>query len=173
MKILVPILLTLLSFAGFTQEKVKWYTLEEAEELNKKKPRIFLIDVYTDWCGWCKEMDRVSFSHPVIAEYLNTHFYPVKLNAETRDTIRFGGHIFINKGTGQRPSHDLAISLLKGKMSYPSIVYLNSKYQLLTVVPGFVNPKQLEPILAYFATESYKTNPDFQSFSNSFKSKIE
>ena len=130
MKFLIPTLFILISFSGFTQETVKWYTLKEAEELNKKEPRIFFIDVYTDWCGWCKEMDRVSFSHPVIAEYLNAHFYPVKLNAETRDTILFGGHVFINKGTGQRPSHDLAISLLNGKMSYPSVVYLNSKYQI-------------------------------------------
>ena len=54
------------------------------------------IDVYTDWCGWCKRMDASTFKDPTVAAYLNANFYPVKLNAETRDTITFNGKTYTN-----------------------------------------------------------------------------
>jgi thiol:disulfide interchange protein len=41
---------------------VKWYTFQEAQELNKKNPRPFLVDVYTDWCGWCKHIIKTNYS---------------------------------------------------------------------------------------------------------------
>ena len=52
------------------EEAVKWLTIEQAQELNKKKPRKIFVDVYTDWCGWCKKMDKTTFNH--------TFFLPLK-----------------------------------------------------------------------------------------------
>ena len=66
---------------------VKWMTFKEAFEANKKTPKPFLIDVYTDWCGWCKRMMATTYSNPAIAAYVNQNFYPVKFNAETKDSI--------------------------------------------------------------------------------------
>lgn len=140
--------------------------------LNQANPRKILIDIYTDWCTWCKVMDQKTFSNAVIANYINTHFYPVKLNAESTDPIHFQGVVFENRGTGRRSPHDLAAALLQGKMSYPSIAYLDEKNQLLTSVPGYATPSQLEPILVFFAEDHYKTTswPDFQK---GFKGKVQ
>ena len=63
-------------------EKIHWYTFAEATKLNKKHPKKIFMDVYTSWCGWCKKYDAVTFSHPVIAKYINEHFYAVKFDAE-------------------------------------------------------------------------------------------
>ena len=69
---------------GLAQEsKVKWYTFEEAVELNKAEQRKIFIDVYTDWCGWCKKMDATTFNSPEIAKILNEEYYAVKFDAET------------------------------------------------------------------------------------------
>ena len=158
----------------FAQEKpveVKWYTFEEAVELSKKNPKKLFIDVYTDWCGWCKEMDRKTFSHPVIARYLNEHYYAVKFNAESTKPIEFAGNTFVNEGGAPRNPHQLAIALLQGKMSYPSVAYMNEDLQLLTAVPGYYTPDQIEPILNYFASDHYK-NMAWTDFQASFKSEI-
>src|SRR6266542_6018061 len=105
-------LIFLLAFTTFTiytingqsvsLSKAKWYTLKEAMELQKKQPRKILIDIYTDWCGWCKKMDAETFTNPVIVDYLNAHFYPVKFNAEGSDSVIFANHRFINENKGQR-----------------------------------------------------------------------
>lgn len=151
--------------------KIKWYTFEEAVELNTKAPKKIFIDVYTDWCSWCKVMDQKTFSHPTIASYLNEHFYPVKFNAESVEPVTFAGRVF-NKGQGGgRSPHELAVALLQGKMSYPSIAYLNEENQLLTSVPGYVGPEQIEPILAFFAEDHYKTE-SWEDFQKRFVSKI-
>lgn len=137
-------------------ERIQWYSFEEAYELNKTEPRMIFIDMYTDWCGWCKRMDATTFVHPVIVHYLNTHFYPVKFDAERKDTIVIDGMTFVNEHPGlQRSSHQMAIELLRGKMSYPSYVFLNRKNQLLTVVAGYQPAKELEPILHYFVEDAY------------------
>ena len=39
--------------------------------------RYVLVDVYTDWCGWCKVMDKNTFSEPNVAKILNENFYPL------------------------------------------------------------------------------------------------
>lgn len=172
--IITTIFLIATYFVLFGQEKtvkVKWYTFEEAVELSKKNPKKLFIDVYTDWCGWCKKMDKGTFTHPVIARYLNENYYAVKLDAESTEPIEFAGTTFVNKGKESSNTHQLAIALLQGKMSYPSIAYMNEDLQLLTAVPGYHTPDGLEPILSYFAKDSYKSM-GWSDFQASFVSKI-
>ena len=74
------------------QAKVNWVSIEEAQILMKKEPMKIFIDFYTDWCGWCKRMDAQTFANPIIAAYLNKHFYAVKIDAEQSEPITFKGH---------------------------------------------------------------------------------
>jgi len=151
-------------------QEVKWYSFLEAVALNEKAPRKILIDVYTDWCGWCKVMDKETFQDPVIAKILSEKFYPVKFNAESKDPITFENHTFVNSGTGSRPVHQLAAALLNGKMSYPSIVFMNEKNQLITAVPGFQKPQEMEPLLMFIYNSLYEKGVNFQEYSKNYKS---
>jgi thioredoxin-related protein len=147
-------------------DKLKWYSFEEAFQLNKKKPKKVLVDIYTDWCGWCKKMDAETFTNPTIVDYLAKNYYCVKLNAERKDTIIIDGVTFVNPNPeGKRSTHQLAVDLLKGQMSYPSYVFLNEKSEWLTVVPGYHPAKEFEPILHYFGDNAYVKTAwgDFQS----------
>jgi thioredoxin-related protein len=167
-KILALLLAQLIFLSLFAQNKnvtspqqpseglVKWYTLDEALKLNKEKPKKILIDVYTDWCGWCKKMDKDVYTHPVIAKYLNDNFYTVKFNAETTDTVIFGDRKFINENKGPRSTHQFAMALLQGQMSYPSVVYLTEKLEYIFAIPGYKTPDQLEVILNYVAQNKFK-----------------
>jgi len=167
-RIITTIFFIVIQLVVFSQEKpvkVTWYSFEEAVELCKKSPKKLFIDVYTDWCGWCKKMDRETFTHPVVARYLNENYYAVKFNAESTEPIEFAGNTFVNEGGGPRNPHQLAVALLQGKMSYPSVAYMNEDLQLLTSVPGYFTPDKLEPILSYFAKDNYKSMgwTDFQA----------
>ena len=142
--------------------KLKWYTANEAFELQKKAPKKILIDIYTDWCGYCKRMDAHTFTNPQVIEYLNKYYYCVKFNAEGKESVTLGEQTFVNDGQYGK-SHQFAVAILNGKMSYPSIAYFNEETQLLTTVPGYLTPEQILPILAYFGENIYKTK-DFQTF---------
>ncbi len=173
-KTLKPISLIILLFLStiiLAQEetKIKWYSIEEAVALNKKKKKMFFIDLYTDWCGWCKKMDANTFTDPVIAAYMNENFYPVKFDAESSEPVTVNGQEFVNPSPGTRRStHQFAIALLSGKMSYPSFAFLDQDVKLITVLPGYNTPEKLEPVLHFIAEEAYKEE-SFQEFQGSFK----
>ena len=153
---------------------VKWYTFTEAVALQKKNPKPIMVDIYTSWCGPCKMMSANTFGNPIIAKYLNEHYYPVKFNAETRDTVVFSGFTFVNKnpeGTA-RPVHDFAVSILEGKLSYPSIVFLNEDIKKLHTVVGYYKADQFEPYLKFFGSGTYKAT-NWEDFLKTFVSEIQ
>ena len=169
----LTILIIAITLPAFSQkDKVQWYSFEKAVELNKKEPKKILVDVYTDWCGWCKKMKKNTFNHPEIAKYINEHFYPVRFDAESDKKVKFKGKTFKkDKNKSKRP-HQLAIALLQGKMSYPSVAYLNENNQLITAVPGYYGPKDMKPILNFFKEDAYK-NQSFEEYKEHFNSSIE
>ena len=139
------------------EEVIKWYTWEEAVELNKKSPRKVFIDVYTDWCGWCKVMDRQTFTDPSVIKYMNEKFYAVKFNAEQREDVPFDNHVFKFIAQGNRGVHELAYSLLDGQMGYPAFVYLNEKFERITVSSGFKPAPDMLKELKFIGEEYFKT----------------
>lgn len=149
--------------------KITWYSIEEAVELNKKKKKKFFVDVYTDWCGWCKKMDASTFIDPVIAKYMSENYYAVKFDAESKAPITINGQEYVNTNPGtKRSTHQLAVALLNRKLSYPSFVFLDEEVKLITVLPGFNPPEKLEPVLHYIEEEAYK-EMTFESFLSGFK----
>jgi len=137
------------------QEGVKWYSIEEALALTAKEPRILVIDVYTDWCGWCKRMDAATFSNKEIAATLNRDFYPVKLNAEGKDSIVIGDKSFKFVDNGRRGYHELAAIVTKGRLSYPTISVVDERGRVLNAYPGYKDADQFKLFLAYFNEDAY------------------
>lgn len=132
------LLVICLSNLTLTGQGIEWLSWEEAIARNAEAPRKIMVDVYTDWCGWCKKMDKTSFVDPEVATYVNENFYAVKLDAEQQDDITFDGHTFsYDPSVGRRGVHALAVALLDGRMSYPSIVYLDEAQKRITISPGF------------------------------------
>ena len=150
-----------------SQEKVKWYSIVEALEKSAVEPRVLMIDVYTDWCGWCKRMDASTFSDPEVVTILNRDFYPVKLDAEGKEDIVIGDQTFKFVDNGRRGYHELAAVLTQGRLSYPTLAYVGDGGKILMVSPGYRGPDQLKVFLAYFGDGTYK-NQDWDSFAASY-----
>ncbi len=175
----IPILVaTFLSFSFTNIEEtkaeevasVRWYTWEEAIELNKRNPKKIFIDVYTDWCGWCKRMDKNTFEKKEVADYLNKYFYPVKMDAEMKRKIQYQGHTFEYISNGRRGYHTLAASLLNNRLSFPSCVAMDEKVDRITIIPGYREAGPMMMILRFLKEEKYKTMT-FEQYEKSLKGK--
>jgi thioredoxin-related protein len=152
-------------------EKVEWITFEEAIELHKENPKKLLIDLYTDWCGWCKVMDRETYSNAMLSSYINENFYPVKFNAEQKESVEFVGHTFKFIPSGRRGVHELAAALTNNQLSYPTTVFMDEDLRIIQPIAGYLKPKQMEPILNFIGDDHYKTIP-WEDFKKEYKSSL-
>jgi len=125
------------------KKEINWLSITEAYTKNQEEPRKIFVDVYTNWCGWCKKMDKETFSDPEIVDLVNEKFYAVKLNAENTDPITMAG----DTTTAQMIARSMGVS------GYPTIVYIKEDFKTIQPVPGYQNAKKfkntLEKILAW------------------------
>jgi thioredoxin-related protein len=119
-------------------------------------------------------MDKDTFTNNVIADLLNNKFYAVKFNAEGKEKVDFLGQTFINDGKAGN-AHQLAVALLQGQLSYPTVVFLipQSDGNLgRAPVPGYKAPKEMEVLLSFFADKNYETQK-WEDFQKTFKGKVQ
>ncbi len=164
-------LFLMFSFLFFTpalQAQVNWVELDEAIKIAQTQHKKILIKVYTNWCGWCKEMDKNTFSDDYVSKYLNEHYVCVRFNAEQKNDITFKDKVYRLVRTSRGSYHELAAKWLNGNMSYPSTVFLDENGYFIQTIAGYLRPQQLEKIVTYFATNSHFSMP-WQRFENNYR----
>jgi len=122
---------------------LQWKTFDEVAKMKKNDGKKYLVDVYTDWCGWCKVMDKKTFTDPAIQAYLRENFHVVKFDAERKTAIPFKGQEYTWQAGGRNGINKLAVELLGARMSYPTMVYLDENLNKIRSIPGYKKPDQL------------------------------
>lgn len=171
----VMVLILSMSFTSIAQQ-INWLTFEEALALQKKNPKKIMMDVYTNWCGPCKMLDKNTFQNGDVAKYVNDNYYAVKFDAEGNEKINYKGNSYINKSykpemASRRNSvHDLTHALQVN--AYPTIVFFDEKGDMIFPLRGYQEPGQLELYLKMFLKDKHKemkTQDDFNAYHSTFK----
>lgn len=131
----------LMSFSAPPQNKVKWQEWDSAYEQAKKTNKILLIDAYTDWCGWCKRMDRDTYSSEEIAQLIDKDFIPVKFNPEiTNKKYNVDGSLL----TGP----ELLYALTNGqRIGYPTTFFLFTQKKQVKLKQGYLDAVKFKQAL--------------------------
>lgn len=122
---------------------IEWLDFETAIDRNKEEKKLIFIDMYTEWCGWCKKMDASTFKDPSVINYIDQNFYAVKLNPETETAIAYKEVLYEQKVYGGKKMNELAVNLMGGKISFPSFVILNKREVKRGVIGGYQTNNQL------------------------------
>ena len=171
-KLMLPLLagIALLIGAAYkpvvSKDKIEWMTIKDAQEKFAKEKKPILVDLYTGWCGWCKVMDKKTYSNKNVAAYISEKFYPVKMDAESRGSIDFNGKTY--QFNSAYKTHDLAIYFTGGQLAYPTTVIIPADGSEPQAIPGYLEPKDLEPIVKYFGEDKFGKIP-FNEYQRSFK----
>jgi len=142
---------------------IQWMDMQTAIQLSKTHPKKMMIDVYTDWCGWCKKMDAGTFKDSAVVAYINANFYAVKFNAERKDTLYLKEKAYTFNPNYR--SNELAAQFLRGKMGYPTVVFLDEEMKRAEPVPGFQNAPDFLLIAQFFGSNAYLIK-GFEDFKN-------
>lgn len=140
----MTLFLSAAAIAGNAPDKnndgINWLSIEEAQARGKKEPKKVFVDVYTNWCGFCKKMDANTFSNPEIIKYVNDHFYAVKLNAESKKLVTFNGTTL----------SEAELARAFRVTGYPTIVFIDETFRYIQPVPGYREPAEFHKILLQF-----------------------
>ncbi len=150
MKKLVYILLIFFWAIPSSFAQLKTYTFEEAEKLAKETPKPFVVFINASWCNFCKMMENSTLKNPEIITILNTDFYFISLDAESKNDIHFNNHTFKFSTNGNNTGlHELAISLgtINSQLIYPTTTILGSDYSILFQKHSFIKAEELLVVL--------------------------
>lgn len=126
-----------------TDGTITWITIDQAAELKNTEEKLYFVDVYTKWCGWCKVMDKKTFTDPEVIKLMSEKFHMIKFDAEQTNLVNWEGQEYIYKAGGRKGIHGLASVLLNNRLSYPSFAVLDKNRKPIKTIVGYKDPTQL------------------------------
>ncbi|NQX86446.1 MAG: thioredoxin family protein [Flavobacteriaceae bacterium] len=175
----ILLIVLLFTTSTITAQKVNWVSFEEAIALQKEAPRKIIVDMYTVWCGPCKSMERNTFGNKDVVEYINTHYYAVKFNAQGNEKVTFKGRTFTNPNykpeLAKRRNGMHQLALYYKVQAFPTLVFIDENAEFLTPLRGYKTPQQLELYLKLFKENKHKemtTQKAFDAYFKAFKPKF-
>ena len=119
-----------LSFGFKNQAQINWLSFEQLDSALKSNPKPILIDFYTDWCTYCKKMDKEVFANSEVIAKLNDSFYPVRFDAESEKAVYFDGALIVKKPEAR--FHDMALILASRRNEFapPAVIFLNAEFNI-------------------------------------------
>lgn len=138
------------------KESINWVKVEDLQVLIKQNPKPILIDLYTNWCFYCKVLDAKTWKNRDVIRALNQYFHCVKFDAESKKTISFNKEKYNYLETG---IHELALALSSKQtaLSFPTLVFLDKNYEVTYRYSGYIKSKKIYPLLIYIGREEYRT----------------
>jgi thioredoxin-related protein len=133
--------------------EVEWISLEEAQEKASIDGKKILVNVYTDWCEFCKKQDTEVYPDSTVKNNMNSYYHSVRLNGESEELITFNG-VSMSKV-------DFAREL--GVRSYPTILFIDSDGELILQINGYMPVNDFQNMLVYIGEEAYKRT-EFHEF---------
>ena len=64
-----------------------WHKYDEGMAKAEKDKKHVLVAFYTNWCGWCRRMDKVTYADEEIRKVLNEGYVAIKVNGQSNEKV--------------------------------------------------------------------------------------
>jgi thioredoxin-related protein len=127
--------------------EVRWYGFNEGMKAAAAQKKLVVLDFYTDWCHWCKVMDKKTFADKKVSRQLKKDFICIRINAEKNSPqFKYQGKMFTPRQFTRQV----------GVRGFPTIAFFDKKQQLITKLPGYIPANNFSKILQYMNEGCYK-----------------
>lgn len=140
-------------FLVFFKAQNQPHSIEILDQMRISEPRNLVIFIHADWCKFCPAMKNSFEKNSEIKKIIKSDFYFADLNAEEKREIVFSNREFSYHPTGNNIGlHQLARELgsIHGLLSYPTLVILNVKNEIIFQYNGFLNANEIVVVLEKF-----------------------
>ncbi|HAV02085.1 MAG TPA: thioredoxin [Chryseobacterium sp.] len=141
-------LLFLLLFSAAV--RAQQHPVEIAVQQTQKASKPVVLFLHTDWCNYCKAMQKTTFNNHEVKKLLTEDYYFAKLDAAEKQPIYFGSELYEYKPTGVGSGyHELAAKLAEqeGEAGYPALLILTPDLKLIFRYNGFLKASELAELL--------------------------
>ncbi|HYG14276.1 MAG TPA: DUF255 domain-containing protein [Bacteroidia bacterium] len=126
--LVIGVVFSSFNYAEKEEEELDWFSWNTGYPKISESKKIGLIDVYTDWCGWCKRMDRDTYSKRSVIERINKNFVPIKFNPEAK------GVYYVDDSTAYSGPQLYAMLTNGQSTGFPTTYFLVPNGNVLNVV---------------------------------------
>lgn len=150
---ILSVLFTITFFVSFSQE-LKKYSFEQVDSLMIIEERPVAIFLHTEWCKYCLKMENITFKNDSLTRLLNSKFYFISFDAESRDDVKYSGNVFKFLPKGNEGIHEMAFELgtINGEIKFPTFCILKEN-NIVFQNGGFMNSNELILVLEKISKE--------------------
>lgn len=150
------VLLGLLGFAAVAaaQPRVPWQGFDAALADAKGGKKYTFVSVYTDWCGYCKQLERTTLRDEAVVKELASHFVSVKLNAESDKRVTWKG----------KSLSEAELAEQWGVSGFPTLVFLNSEGEVIGSYASYAEAELMVNLLTYISSGARESQVPFDEF---------
>jgi len=129
-----------------TAEAIEWHAFDKGIDLAQKQKKLLVVDFYTDWCHWCKVMDKDTYGNKEVITFARQNAVMAKVNAETDEQYKFKGTSYSGR----------ELSMMFGVRGFPTTSFLSNKGELITSISGYIPADRFTLILKFMAGNWYE-----------------
>ena len=126
--------------------RLQWVEYGLALDRARQENKHLIVDFYTDWCGWCKKMDRDTYGDSTVASYLNEHFIVSKVNAESPQRFK----------VGETTISGIELARQYSVQSFPITWFIRPNGERIDKLPGYQPPAQFQKVLEFVHERRYE-----------------
>jgi thioredoxin-related protein len=140
--------------AAASGETVEWKSFDKGLKDAQASRKYSFVDVYTQWCGYCKMLEHNTLTHKAVLAELGKNFVSIKLDAESEEEVMWQGKKMSKRELAAR----------WGVEGFPTMLFLNSKGEIIGSFPSYAEADLMINLLKYISSGARERKVSFEDY---------